>query len=383
MIYLDHAATTPVDPEVLKTMLPYLSEKFGNASTLYDLGQEAKKAIEDARKQIADVINANPEEIIFTSGGTESDNLALKGVAYANKDKGDHLITSKIEHPAILEVMKFLESKGFKVTYIDVDKDGIVNSKAVEKAITDKTILVSIMHVNNEVGTIQPIEEIGRICKEKNVLFHTDAVQSFGKIPIDVKSTNIDLLSISSHKIYGPTGTGCLYVKIGTNLEPLIHGGGHEKDIRSGTENVSGIVGFGKAAELSKETMKEEAERLIKLRDKLIENVLKIEKSHLTGHPEKRLSGNAHFWFDGIEGEALILMLNEKNIAASTGSACSSKKLEPSHVLLALGLKPEQSHGSLRMVLGRYTTEKDIDYVIETLPRVIKRLREISATWSK
>jgi cysteine desulfurase len=377
-IYLDYAATTPVDPKILEIMKPYFLSRFGNASSLHKFGQEAKRALEDSRESIARLINAEPEEIIFTSGGTESDNMAIEEIVYPNMVKGKHVITSKIEHPAILETCEFIESDGFNVTYINVDKTGMVNPDDVKKAINDKTTLVTVMHANNEIGTIEPIEEIGKTCRKEGVVFHTDAVQTFGKIPIDVKKMNIDLLTGSAHKIYGPKGVGFLYVRKGIGITPLIHGGGQEFGKRSGTENIAGIVGFGAAAEIARKEMKKESARELKLRDYLIKNVLKIENSHLNGHPVKRLPNNANFWFDFIEGESLITHLDFYGIAASTGSACSSKSLEPSHVLRAIGLKHEQAHGSLRLTLGKYTKRSDIDYVLSVLPKVVKRLREIS-----
>lgn len=377
-IYLDHAATTPVALEVLEAMKPYFNEKFGNASSLHSFGQEARAAVENSRKIAAKFLGARQNEIIFTSGGTESNNLALKGVAFANKEKGNHIITTKIEHHAVLEPCKWLEKQGFKVSYLNVDKYGLVNPKDVENAITDKTILVSIMHANNEIGTIEPIEEIGKICKKHKVYFHTDAVQSFGKIPIDVKKMNIDLLSASSHKIYGPKGVGLLYVGQDVKIEPIQHGGGHESGMRSGTENVPGIVGFAKAIELASKTMKSEAVRETKLRDKLIQEILKIPGAQLNGHPSQRLPNNVNVSIKGIEGEALLIRLNEKGIAVSTGSACSTKSLEPSHVLTAIGLTPEQAHGSLRITLGKDNTEEDINYVLEELPKIINSLRKIS-----
>lgn len=377
-IYLDYAATTPVDPRVLEAMKPYFLSKFGNASSLHKLGQEAKRALEDSREKIAKLINADPGEIIFTSGGTESDNLAIEEIVYPNRDKGKHIITTKIEHPAVLKTCEFVESDGFDVTYLDVDKNGLVDPKNVRKAITDKTTLVTVMHANNEIGTIEPIDKIGKICRESDVIFHTDAVQTFGKIPIDVKKMKIDLLTGSAHKIYGPKGVGFLYVRNGISITPLIHGGGQEFGKRSGTENISGIVGFGAATEIAKKEMKKESARETKLREYLIKNILKIENSHLNGHPVKRLPNNANFWFDFIEGESLITHLDFYGISASTGSACSSKSLEPSHVLLAIGLKHEQAHGSLRFTLGKYTKKSDIDYTLSVLPGIVKRLREIS-----
>ncbi|MEE8403357.1 MAG: cysteine desulfurase NifS [Candidatus Hydrothermarchaeaceae archaeon] len=375
-IYMDHAATTPVDPKVVEAMAPYLSEKYGNPSSLYSAAQEAKMALEDARAKVAALINAKPEEIVFTSGGTESNNLALKGAAFAKK-KG-HIITSAIEHHAILHPLEWLEKRGFGITYLPVDKDGILSVDSVENAIRKDTILISVMHANNEIGTMQPIGEIGSIASEHGIYFHTDAVQTVGKIPVDAGRMHIDMLSISSHKLYGPKGVGALYLKKGTKIEPLFHGGGHERRVRSGTENVSGIVGFAKACEISMDEMGKEGERLTRLRDRLIKGVLRIENSWLNGHPKKRLPGNANFGFKFIEGESLILELDFNGIIANTGSACSSASLKPSHVLTAIGLRPEYTHGSLRLTMGRQNTEEDVDYVIETLPKVVGRLREMS-----
>ncbi len=377
-VYMDNSATTPVAKEVLEEMLPYFSERFGNASSLHSFGREAKLGLDAARKRVAKVIGAEEREIIFTSGGTESDNTAIVGVAMANREKGKHIITTKIEHHAVLNTCKFLESRGFEVTYLDVDKFGIVKPESVEGAIRKDTVLVSVMHANNEIGTLEPIGEVGRICREKGVYFHTDAVQSFGKVGIDVDRMNIDLLSMSSHKIYGPKGVGALYVRSGVRMEPLLYGGSHEFRKRAGTENVAGIVGFGKAAEISMKVMESEASRLEKLRKEMVKGVLGIERSHLNGHPEKRLPGNAHFRFDFIEGESLVLRLDMEGIAASTGSACSTKSLEPSHVLLALGLRHEEAHGSLRLSMGRYNTKEDVERVLEVLPGIVKDLREIS-----
>jgi cysteine desulfurase len=377
-IYLDHAATTPLDKRVLKAMLPYFSKKFGNASSLHSFGVEAREAIENSREKVAHLINAKSDEIYFTSGGTESNNLAIKGIAFANRKRGKHIITSKIEHHAVLNVCEWLEKQGFEITYLPVDKYGFVNLDELKRSIRKDTILVSVMHANNEIGTIEPIEEIGRICKEKNVYFHTDAVQSTGKIPIDVEKMNIDLLSISAHKIYGPKGVGALYVRKGVNIETIQHGGGHERGLRSGTENTPGIVGLGEACAIAEKEMKREEIKQTRLRDYLIKNVLKIKDSHLNGHPTKRLPNNANFWFAFIEGESLIAQLDIHGIAASTGSACSSKSLEPSHVLLAIGLKPHEAHGSLRLTLGKENNKKEIDYVIDVLPKVVKELRKIS-----
>ncbi len=376
-VYMDHSATTPVDHDVVEAMLPYFSEKFGNPSSLYTIGRQARRAIEESRQKVADLIGAKKEEIIFTGSGTESDNLAIKGIAYKNRKKGDHIITSSIEHHAVLHTCKYLETQGFKVTYMPVDKDGLVNPKDVEKAITPQTILITIMHANNEIGTIQPIEEIGKIAKEKNIPLHTDAVQTAGKIPVNVDALGVSLLSISAHKIYGPKGVGALYLRKGTFVEPQLHGGGHERNLRSSTENVPGIVGFGKACELAKERLPEEA-RLADLRDRLIKGILEIKDSYLNGHPVKRLPNNANVRFSYIEGESMILNLDMKGVAASTGSACSSTSLEPSHVLMAIGLKPEEAHGSLRLTLGRGNTQEDVDYVVSVLPEIVNKLRMIS-----
>jgi len=378
-IYLDYAATTPVDPRVVKAIRPYFSEKFGNTMSLHSFGQEAKEALEESRGVIADLMGAKPKEIIFTSSATESNNTALKGIAFANRKKGNHIIISPIEHDCVIESAKWLESQGFEVTRLKVGKFGLVDPADVKKAIKKDTILVSVMHANNEIGTIEPIEEIGKICRERNVYFHTDAAQSFGKIPIDVNKMNIDLMTVSSHKTYGPKGAGALFVRGGTKIEPIIHGGGHESGLRSSTVNVPAIVGFAEAARICQREMRREAEKLTKLRDKLIKGVLKkIGGSHLNGHPKKRLPNNANFWFKGVEGESIVMHLDLLGIAVSSGSACSSKSLAPSHVLLAIGLRPEQAYGSLRLSLGRWTKEKDINYVLDVLPKVVKRLREIS-----
>ena len=374
---MDHSATTATDPAVTEAILPYFSEKYGNPSSLYTIGRQARRAIEEARQHVADLIGAKKEEIIFTGSGTESDNLAIKGSVLKNRGKGDHIITSSIEHHAVLHTCKYLEKNGFKVTYLPVSKDGIVNPADVEKAITPQTILITIMHANNEIGTIQPIEEIGKIAKEKQITFHTDAVQTAGKIPVNVDALGVSMLSVSAHKIYGPKGVGALYLRKGTAIEPQLHGGGHERNIRSSTENVPGIVGFGKASELAKERLPHES-NLTALRDSLIKGVLEIEDSYLNGHPTKRLPNNANFRFSFIEGESMILNLDMKGVAASTGSACSSTSLEPSHVLMAVGLRPEEAHGSLRLTLGRENTQEDVDYVISVLPDIVKKLRMIS-----
>lgn len=377
-VYMDYAATTPVDPRVLKAMKPYFLTKYGNSMSLYCLGQEAKRALEESRAAVANLMNAKTNEIIFTSSATESNNLALKGIAFANKDKGKHIIISAIEHHCVIESARWLEKQGFEVTFLPVDRYGLVDPTAVELAIRPETILVSIMHANNEIGTIEPIEEIGKICRGQNVYFHTDAAQSFGKIPVDVKKMDVDLLTVNAHKLYGPKGIGALFVKEGVKIEPLLHGGGHEYGLRSSTVNVAGIVGFAEAVRIVKKEMKPEAKKQTKLRDKLIKETLKIEDSYLNGHPTKRLPNNANFWFDFIEGESLVMQLDSKGIAASTGSACSSESLEPSHVLTAIGLKHEQAHGSLRLTIGKYTTATDVSYVLKVLPDVVEKLRRIS-----
>lgn len=378
-IYLDYAATTPIDPQVFKKMLPFLKENFGNTMSLHSLGQKAKTALEEAREIVANSLGANPEEIIFTSSATESNNFALKGIAFANKEKGKHIIISSIEHPCVMESAKWLEKQGFEITRLKVDKYGLVDLNDLEKAIKKTTILVSIMHANNEIGTIEPIEEIARICREKDVYFHTDAAQTFGKIPIDVKRINADLVTISSHKIYGPKGAGALFVRKGVKITPLIHGGGQEMGLRSSTVNLPAIIGFAEAVKICQKEMKKEIERLIKLRDYLISKILKkVEGVRLNGHPQKRLPNNINLSFKGVEGESLVFKLDMAGIAVSTGSACSSAKLEPSHVLLAIGLSPKEAHGSLRISLGRWTKKSDIDYLLDILPKIVKDLRKIS-----
>jgi cysteine desulfurase len=378
-IYLDHAATTPTRPEVVKVMLPYFTDAFGNPSSIYSYGQEARGAIEEARTKVAELIGARNDEIIFTSGGTEADNFGLKGVAYADERKGNHIITTSIEHHAVLEVGKFLERRGLRITYLPVDKYGLVDPDDVRKAITDKTILISVMHANNEVGTIEPVEEIGEIAKEAGIYFHSDAVQTVGHIPVNVDKLKVDLLSISAHKLYGPKGVGALYVRKGTKLVSLIHGGEQEKRRRAGTENVPAIVGLGKAVELAGQEMEREIERLAGLRDKLIKGLgEKIDHIHLNGNPSKRLPNNVNLSVDFVEGESILLNLDLEGICASTGSACSSASLKPSHVLLALGLPPEQAHGSLRFTLGRENSEADVERVLEVLPGIVAKLRAMS-----
>jgi len=377
-VYMDYAATTPVDPRVFKAMKPYFSKKYGNSVSLHKQGREAKEALEESRKTIAAMMNAKPNELIFMGSATESTNMALKGIAFANRKKGKHIVTSKIEHHCVLEPARWLEKQGFEITRLPVDKFGFIDTNQLEKAIRKDTILVSIMHANNEIGTIQDIEKIGKICQEKGVYFHSDAAQSFGKVPIDTKKMNLDMLYISSHKMYGPKGVGGLYIKQGTKIEPLLHGGGHEFRKRSSTVNVAGIVGFAEAARIQKKEMASDAKNQIALRDKLINELLKIEDAQLTGHPTKRLPNNASFWFAYIEGESLLLQLDINGVSASTGSACSSESLEASHVLLAIGLKPQEAHGSLRLSLGKYTTNEDVDYVLEVVPKSVERLRQIS-----
>ena len=378
-IYLDYGATTPVDPRVIKAMIPFFNEKFGNTMSLHGFGQEAKLVLEKSREQVADLIKARANEIIFTSSATESNNLVLKGIAFSNRKKGNHIIISPIEHPCIMETAKWLEKNGFEISRLSIDKYGLVDPKEVKKLIKKETILVSVMHANNEIGTIEPIKEIGAICKKQGVYFHTDATQTFGKIPIDVNEINADLLSASSHKFYGPKGVGCLFIREGVKITPLLHGGGHESGLRSATVNVAGIVGFAKAVELAKKEMKKESKQLAELRDKLIKGISgNIKDIQLNGHPEKRLPNNVNFSFSFVEGESLVIQLDLLGIAVSTGSACSSDKLLPSHVLSAIKLKPYQIHGSLRFTLGRWTKEADIDYVLKVLPNVVEKLREIS-----
>ncbi len=378
-IYLDYAATTPVHHEVLQAMLPYFTESFGNPSSIHSIGQEAKLAIEQARGKIAELIGARSDEIVFTSGGTEADNFALKGVAFANESKGNHIITTKIEHHAVIETCKFLEKLAFRVTYLPVDEYGLVDPDDVRKAITNKTILISVMHANNEVGTIEPIAQIGKIAKEAGIYFHTDAVQTVGHIPVNVDELGVDLLAMSAHKLYGPKGVGALYIRKGTKLVSFMHGGEQERRRRASTENVPGIVGFGKASELARQDMDEEAKRLSYLRDKLITGLLeRIDHIKLNGHPSNRLPNNVNISVDFVEGESMLLNLDLEGICASTASACSSQSLEPSHVLLAMGLSHEQAHGSLRFSLGKWTTENEIEHVLDVMPRIVAKLRAMS-----
>ena len=383
-IYMDNAATTPIKEEVLEAMMPFLKEKYGNPSSIYSLGQTSKVAIEKAREQVAEAIGAKKEEIYFTASGSESDNWAIKGLAYKNKEKGNHIITSSIEHHAVLHTCQYLEKNGFEVTYIGVDKDGLVDLEELKSAIKDTTILITIMAANNEIGTIEPVKEIGEIAKSKGIVFHTDAVQAMGSIKIDVKDMNIDLLSISAHKIYGPKGIGALYIKKSLRIDPLITGGGQERNKRAGTENVPAIVGMGKAMELAYENLEEHNKRLIYLRDKLIEKIEdNIDEIKLNGHRTKRLSNNVNFSFKYIEGESLLLSLDMVGIAGSSGSACTSGSLDPSHVLLNIGLTHEIAHGSLRLSLGDFNKEEELDYVVEELKKIVERLRMMSPLYDE
>jgi cysteine desulfurase len=383
-IYLDHSATTFVKPEVLEAMIPYFTEHFGNPSSIYGIARHTKKAIETARVQTAKALGADPDEIYFTSGGSESDNWAIKGVALANRKRGNHIITTQIEHHAVLHTCKFLEKEGFEVTYLPVDQYGLVNPEDLENAITEKTILISVMYANNEIGTIEPVGDLGAIARNHKIYFHTDAVQAIGNIPIDVKSQNIDLLSLSAHKFYGPKGAGALYIRKGVRIENLIHGGGQERKRRAGTENIAGIVGLGKAIELATADIPGHNAAITAMRDRLLKGVLeKIPNARLNGHPEKRLPGNFNVSFEFIEGESMLLWLDDEGICASTGSACTSGSLEPSHVLLATGLPVEISHGSLRLTLGDANKEGDVDFVLDILPKVVQKLRDMSPLYRK
>ncbi len=376
-VYLDNAATTRVAPEVLKAMKPYFTDKYGNASSSHSKGKQAKQALEKARTTIADSIGAKPNEIVFTSGGTEANNFAIKSVAFNNKNKGNHIITTRIEHDSVLNTCKWLETKGFKVTYLGVDKKGFVNPKDLEKAITKKTILASIIHGNNEIGTIQDLKKLGAICKKHNLYFHTDACQSYTKTSLNVNKQNLDLVTLNAHKIHGPKGVGALYIRKGVNIKAWQHGGGHEKNMRSGTENIHGIVGFAKATRLGMK--KKHMKHMTRLREKLISGVLKIPDVELNGpRGNKRLCNNTNFYFKRIEGEAIGGYLDLKGIASSTGSACAAHTLEPSHVLQAIGRSKAEANGSIRLSLGRYNTEEEIDYVLKMLPGIVKKLRIMS-----
>lgn len=384
IIYMDNAATTAVSQEALEIMLPFFRENFGNPSTIYSVGRNAKKELEIARERVAKALGASSKEIFFTSCGTESDNWAIKGAAFQGLKKGkNHIITSKIEHHAVLHTAQYLEKKGFDVTYLDVDSQGLVNPKDVENAITERTALVTIMYANNEIGTIEPIAEIGKICRDKGVIFHTDAVQAVGHVPIDVQKQNIDMLSLSAHKFHGPKGIGALYIRKGVHIETFMEGGAQERGKRAGTENTAEIAALGKAIETACTKIKEKNSKLIKKRDKLITELLKIERSRLNGHREKRLPGNVNISFEGIEGESLLLLLDMAGICASSGSACTSGSLDPSHVLLAIGLPHEIAHGSLRLSLDESNTDEEIDFVIEKVSEAVKRLRDMSPLWEK
>lgn len=378
--YFDYAASTPIDPKVLKVIGKHLKNNFANSMSLHQMGQRAAIAIETSRKKLAKIINAEPNEIIFTSSATESNNLAIKGTAFANRNRGKkHIIISKIEHDCILESARWLKSMGWTVDYLNVDKYGFIDINQLRKLIRKETLLVSIIHANNEIGTIQDVEIIGKICREAGVYFHTDASQSFAREKIDVKKMNIDLLTASSHKIYGPKGVALLYVKKNVIIEPILHGGGHEKGLRSSTLNTPAIVGFAKAAEIMNKLREKENERLREMRDYLIQEILtKIPRSHLNGHPQKRLANNINISFNGVEGESLLTELDYYGIEVSTGSACSSSNLMPSHVLIALGLPPQEAHGSLRISLGRFTKKSEVKYLVKTLIKVVKKLREVS-----
>ena len=383
-IYLDYAATTPADPAVIEAMQPYLFEKFANPSSIHSFGQEARKAVDDSREVTAVFLGAKPEEIVFTSGGTESNNFAIQGVAYAMQHKGNHIVTTAIEHHAITEPCKVLEKRGFKVSFVGVDKAGLVDPGDIKKAITDKTVLVSVMHANNEIGTIQPIAQIGKITRDKGVYFHTDAIQTVGHIPVNVDELNVDLLSLSGHKFYGPKGAGALYIRKATHIETFLNGGDQERGRRASTHNTPGIVGLARALELCKEKMADEARFQTALRDKLIKGVQdKISNVFLNGHPVKRLPNNVNFSIKYIEGESMLLNLDMLGIAASTGSACTSTSLEPSHVLLAIGLPHEIAHGSLRFTMGRWTKEEDISYLLANLPKIVDKLRQMSPLYEK
>jgi cysteine desulfurase len=383
LVYLDHAATTPTAPEVVEEMLPFFTERFGNPSSIYGIARESKAAVDRAREQVARAINASPEEVFVTSGGTEADNWAIKGVAFANRKRGDHIVTSAIEHHAVLHTCQYLEKQGFRVTYLPVDEFGRVDPAALDAAITDRTTLVSIMAANNEIGTLEPISECGKVCRDRGVRFHTDAVQAIGSVPVDVESLGVDLLSLSAHKFYGPKGVGALYIRKGVRLENLLHGGAQEGRRRAGTENLAGIVGMGAAIERAEARREEYARRLTALRERLHRGITeRIEHVRLNGHPTERLPGNLNCSFEFIEGESMLLLLDHAGICASSGSACTSGSLDPSHVLLAIGLAHEIAHGSLRLSLGESNTEDEIDYVLETLPPIVERLRTMSPLYA-
>ena len=383
-IYMDNAATTPLKREVLDAMMPYLTEEYGNASSIYATGRDARRALDEARQTVADALGAKANEIYFTSCGSEADNWAIQGVAYANKNRGRHIISSQIEHHAVLHTLQYLEKQGFEVTYLPVDEYGLVRPDDLRDAIRPDTILITIMFANNEIGTIEPIDELAQIAHEHKIVFHTDAVQAVGHVPLNVKELGVDLLSLSAHKLYGPKGVGALYIKNGVKLDNFLHGGAQERGRRAGTENVAGIVGLAKAIELATAEMNEKVARLTTLRDRLISGIqAQIPYCRLNGHPTKRLCNNVNFSFEFIEGESLLLMLDMKGVAASSGSACTSGSLDPSHVLLAIGLKHEIAHGSLRLSIGDFTTEEDIDYVLEVLGPIVQRLRDMSPLYEE
>lgn len=382
-IYFDHNATTPVSEEIFEAMLPYLKDEWGNPSSIHWAGRAPKKAIDEARDRVSALLNCTPPEVIFIGSGSEGNNLAIKGTVFSRKAKGNHIITTKVEHPSVMNTLKYLEREGFEVTWLDVDSDGMLDLEQLKKSITPKTVLITIMFANNETGVIFPMEEIGRIAKEHKITFHTDAVQAAGKVPINVKDINCDLLTISGHKLYGPKGVGALFVRRGVRVVPIIHGGHHERRRRGGTENVAGIVGLGKACEVAVRDMEEVSARLEKLRDRL-ENGLLETVSHTVrnGHPEKRLPNTANISFEFVEGESLLLNLDMLGIAASSGSACTSGSLEPSHVLISMGLSLELSHGSVRFSLGRSNTDEEVDYLLEKMPPIVERMRSMSPLWS-
>lgn len=382
-VYLDNSATTRVDPRVIEAMTPFFADRYGNPSSIHSFGREAGVAMQESRETLARALGASANEIVFTSGGTESDNIAIQGFAYANREKGDHIVTSAIEHHAVLHTCQYLETQGFRVTYLPVDSEGILSVEALKSAIRSDTILVTVMSVNNEIGTIQPIREIGAIARESGAVFHTDAVQAFTKLPIDVDKDNVDMLAISAHKFHGPKGVGALFVRSGLKIRPLVYGGGHEMGLRSSTENVSGIVGMGKATEISLQSMESDVARMLSLRNRIIDAVLEtVPNAYLNGHRQKRLCNNAHFRFDFIDGESLVLELDGSGIATSTGSACSTKSRDVSHVLKAIALRPEMARGSLRVSLSRMSTREEADYLIDQIPSAVRKLRAISPVTS-
>jgi len=382
-IYMDHNATTPVLPEVVDAMLPYLREEWGNPSSIHWAGRSPKKAVDEAREQVANILNADPSEIVFVSNGSEGNNFAIKGLLEAKKGKGNHIITTKVEHPSVLGTCQHLARTGYEVTYLEVDSDGLLDPESLREAIRPETVLISVMFANNETGVIFPIEELGKIAKEHKIAFHTDAIQGVGKVPIDVKTANVDILTLSGHKLYAPKGIGAVYVKRGVRLQPLIHGGHQERNRRAGTEDVAGIVALGKACEVAQRDMEKETDHVVRLRNRLEKGLTEaIAHSRVNGHPDRRIPNTANVSFDFVEGESILLNLDMKGIAASSGSACTSGTLEPSHVLVAMGVSLEDSHGSVRFSLGRSNTEEDVDYLIEALPPLVERLRSMSPLYS-